>query len=1131
MLKFQTYKFMNLSNLMLRDSRKKLSRLLCITALSACSVFAYAQQQPVHLTGNNLPLKSVFKQLEKQTELSIDYKSQDIDDSRIIKQMPKASTIQQAMEQLLNGTDCIAIFSNGHIIIKKKDTQEKNKPTKKVKGTILDAAGIPVIGANIMVKGTAQGTITDLNGQFSLDVPAGTTLQISYIGMANQEVKVGNQTNLSITMKEDSEMLDELVVVGFGTQKKVNLTGAVTAVAGDDLTKRPVLNAENMLQGQVPGLSVIQKSGQPGSDNTSFRIRGQGTYSDAGSDPLVLVNGVPGSLSSLDPSIIESVSVLKDASSASIYGSRAANGVILVTTKKGADGKKFSATYSGNFSVYSPTKMLDMVTNSAEYMELYNIAKTNSQLGGLYDETEIGKYRNSNGSLEFPSFDWVDYMFNPAFVQNHNLSLCGSSEKTDYNITLNLADQPGTMRGFNYNKYNFSLNLNSQLTKWLQVGTYISANYSEREEPRNGIVDAFLCTLAQAPTAMPWLPDDGSGIKKYTLAAYPEIESGNKNMLAMIDYDIMARHKTYDMNGQIFFNLTPFKGFTWHTKMAGRLSDDKLHDWSGEKVPLYNYHSKEFSRNMDLGGGFIPGLQVEDDQNLYLNFYTYMEYVFQLKEDHNFKLMLGYNQEKNERNVIWAKRRDYQFVLPELDAGSNENMENSGYKEEWAIRSGFFRLNYDYKGKYMVEVNTRLDGTSRIASESRWGWFPSFSLGYRLTEEDFIKNLNWNWLSNLKIRGSWGQLRNQNIGLYPYQAIVDLTDSYPFDNATLTQGVAQKKYINRDLKWETTTITDVGLEISLFNRLNLTVDWYKKQTTDILRTAQLSNFVGLEAPYVNDGEMQNTGIEIAVNWNDYVKSGAMEGLQYNLGFYIDRYRNELTHFGADEIKSFSILREGIPYNSYYMLEAIGIFADQAEIDAAPKQFSDNTRPGDIRYRDVDNNGIIDYNDRVVMGGRFPKFEYSFNAGLSWKGFDLSLMFQGVEGKYTYVGASAGVVPFASYCGIPKDYLDGMWTEDNPENAINPRLYYDMGGTRNTRASSYYLRNASYLRLKNLMLGYTFPSEWTKKFAVNRLKVFFSGDNLLTFTPYKGLDPENDRDGSFLAYPQNRILSLGVNVEF
>ena len=553
MLKFQTYKFMNLSNLMLRDSRKKLSRLLCITALSACSVFAYAQQQPVHLTGNNLPLKSVFKQLEKQTELSIDYKSQDIDDSRIIKQMPKASTIQQAMEQLLNGTDCIAIFSNGHIIIKKKDTQEKNKPTKKVKGTILDAAGIPVIGANIMVKGTAQGTITDLNGQFSLDVPAGTTLQISYIGMANQEVKVGNQTNLSITMKENSEMLDELVVVGFGTQKKVNLTGAVTAVAGDDLTKRPVLNAENMLQGQVPGLSVIQKSGQPGSDNTSFRIRGQGTYSDAGSDPLVLVNGVPGSLSSLDPSIIESVSVLKDASSASIYGSRAANGVILVTTKKGADGKKFSATYSGNFSVYSPTKMLDMVTNSAEYMELYNIAKTNSQLGGLYDETEIGKYRNSNGSLEFPSFDWVDYMFNPAFVQNHNLSLCGSSEKTDYNITLNLADQPGTMRGFNYNKYNFSLNLNSQLTKWLQVGTYISANYSEREEPRNGIVDAFLCTLAQAPTAMPWLPDDGSGIKKYTLAAYPEIESGNKNMLAMIDYDIMARHKTYDMNGQIFF--------------------------------------------------------------------------------------------------------------------------------------------------------------------------------------------------------------------------------------------------------------------------------------------------------------------------------------------------------------------------------------------------------------------------------------------------------------------------------------------------------------------------------------------------------------------------------------------------
>ena len=1118
----------------------RLSALCLLLGLEASfATETYSQKTLFTLSVENQSVKEVFDYIEQNSEFIIFYLDKTVDLNRKVSIQLKDQQVESILNQLFENTDNTYTIKDRQIIISKRkevmpevpESKEVTQQKKVVTGTVVDALG-PVAGANIIVKGTANGTMTDMDGKFSLEVPEDATLEISYIGYVTQQIKVGSQTTLNITLKEDNQALDEVVVVGFGTQKKVNLTGAVSAVSGDDLTKRPVLNAENMLQGQIPGLSVVQKSGQPGSDNTSFRIRGQGTYSDAGSDPLVLVNGVPGSLSSLDPSIIESVSVLKDASSASIYGSRAANGVILITTKKGADGKKFSATYSGNFSIYTPTKMLDMVTNSAQYMELFNIAKTNSQIGGLYDEAEIDKYRNSNGSMEYPNFDWVDYMFNPAFVQNHNLSLSGSTEKTDYNIALNVADQPGTMRGFDYNKYNFTLNLNSQITKWLQIGTYISANYSEREEPRNGTDDALLCILSQPPTAMPYFIDSESGAKRYALVAYPEIESGNKNMLAMIDYDLMSRHKSYDMNGQVYLNLTPIKGFTWHLKMAGRLYDDKLHDWSGVKVPLYGYHSKEFLRDMDLGGGFIPGLQVQDDQTLYTNFYTYMEYVFKLKENHNFKLMLGYNQEKNERDVIWAKRRNYQFSLPELDAGSNEDMENSGYKEEWAIQSGFFRLNYDYMGKYLVEVNTRLDGTSRIASENRWGWFPSFSLGYRITEEEFVKNQNWAWLSNLKLRASWGQLGNQNIGLYPYQAVVDLTDNYSFDNSTLTQGVAQKKYINRNLKWETTTMTDVGVDISLFNKLNLTFDWYKKQTTDILRTAQLSNFVGLDAPYVNDGEMKNTGIELSVNWNDYIKDGKMKGLQYNVGFYIDRYRNELTHFGADEINSYSILREGIPYNSYYMLEAIGIFADQAEIDAAPKQFNDDTRPGDIRYRDTDNNGVINYDDRIVMNGRFPKFEYSFNAGVHYKGFDLSVMFQGVAGKYIYVGASPGVVPFGTNgVGIPQNYIDGMWTEENPYNATNPRLYYDMGGTRNTRANSFYLRNASYLRLKNLVFGYTFPSEWTRKFAINRLKLFFSGDNLLTFTPYEGLDPENDRDGSFLAYPQNKVLSFGVNVEF
>lgn len=492
MLKFQTYKFMNLSNLMLRDSRKKLSRLLCITALSACSVFAYAQQQPIHLTGNNLPLKSVFKQLEKQTELSIDYKSQDIDDSRIIKQMPKASTIQQAMEQLLNGTDCIAIFSNGHIIIKKKDTQEKNKPTKKVKGTILDAAGIPVIGANIMVKGTAQGTITDLNGQFSLDVPAGTTLQISYIGMANQEVKVGNQTNLSITMKEDSEMLDELVVVGFGTQKKVNLTGAVGTVDSKALENRPVMTATQALQGAVPGLQITQNSGNM-EDRASISIRGIATIGEGSSgSPLILIDGMEGDINAINPQDIENISVLKDAASSSIYGSRAPFGVILVTTKKGKTGKPV-LNYNNSFRWNSPL-LLPKSPDSYTFALFMNDGNTNGGLTPFFSAEHLQRIKDyQNGIIKesiIPNpdnptkwgdgyvygndnVDWFDAIFrSQAFSQEHNLSLNGGTESTRYYVSANYLDQDGFME-FNqdtYKRFASTVKLDIDITKWLKFG-------------------------------------------------------------------------------------------------------------------------------------------------------------------------------------------------------------------------------------------------------------------------------------------------------------------------------------------------------------------------------------------------------------------------------------------------------------------------------------------------------------------------------------------------------------------------------------------------------------------------------------------------------------------------------------
>ena len=1004
----------------------------------------------------------------------------------------------------------------------------------KVSGVVTDEAGEPLIGVSVLVKGTTLGNITDLNGRFSLDVPEGSILEISYIGYKTQSIKAQREP-MNIVLKEDAQKLDEVVVVGFGTQKKVNLTGSVSAVTGDDISKRPVANAAILLQGQIPGLRVNQGLGQPGGEGTSFRIRGQGTFSSAGSDPLILINGVPGSMTNLDPSVIESVSVLKDAASAAIYGARAANGVILVTTKQGAVGDKVHISYHGNVGLHTPTKLYDRVTNSVEYMELANLAWKNSGTGKQYTQDQINLYRNNVGDPQYPNFDWQDYMFRTAVVQTHNLSMAGSTEKTTYNVALNFVDQPGTMRGFKYRKYNATIDLTARITNFIKVGTYANLMYGETEQPRQGQNDAFLSTLSQAPTYMPWLPDDGTGIRRWTSSAY-SFESHNKNMPAIIGDNAMKRDNNFDINAQLWLEINLAKGLTWYTKGAARLQSNKSKDWRGSTTYTYDYHTGERSSELDKGG---LGLSVGDGRRFYTNLYSYLKYDLSLVDNaHNFSLMVGYNQESEKYETLNAYRKDFAFDLPVLNAGGTADWSNSGGEEEWAIQSLFGRFNYDFKERYLFEANMRYDGTSRISDENRWGVFPSFSVAWRATEEEFIKNLNLNWLNNFKLRGSWGQLGNQNIGLYPYQAMISGVDDYPFTKTSdgVIIGYQQTAYANRNIKWETTTITDIGFDLQVFDGLSVTFDWYKKTTDDILRSSQVSSLLGLSAPTVNNGSVENKGIEVALNYANMVKGGTFRGFRYNAGVYFDRSRNKLTEFGAEEIGSYSIKREGLPYDEYYMLECIGVFADQAEINASPKQFNDNTQPGDLKYKDISGpdgkpDGVIDNYDRRTFSGRFPGFEYGINASATWKGFDLSLIGQGVADKKYYT-TDWGVQPFMQGSSPNKDYIKHMWTEENPYGAKHPKLYWqDMGGGKNTRPNSYYLKDASFFRLKNVTLGYTLPRVWTEKANISKVRIYFSGDNLLTLTPYKGLDPERNGDGRDAIYPQNRIYSFGLNVEF
>ncbi|WP_225444112.1 SusC/RagA family TonB-linked outer membrane protein [Echinicola arenosa] len=1119
-----------------KEGRKLMLFMFFVTFLGSSFQFALARSDnwqrkdldqvflSIHVKDKSV--YSIFDEIEEKTGYGFSYERTELGELTPQSLDYNNGTLLSVLEELsLKAKLKFKSINNTIHVSKQKDSSERIEIVvdKTVSGIVISAVDNQAIpGATVSIKGTSRGTATDIDGKFTIDVPDNdAVLVISFVGYKDQEIVVGNRTTLSVTLEEDLQGLDEVVVVGYGTQKKVNVTGAVADVDGEVLAKRPVTNAASMLQGRMPGVRVVQNSGQPGDEGLGIQIRGQGTFSGAGSNPLVLIDGVEGSLSDINPNDIENVSVLKDAASASIYGSRAANGVILVTTKKGSKGG-LKIDYHGNVGIYTPSRMPDFITNSAEYMELWNEAKTNSGISsGQYTQEQIDLYRNATDRQQYPNTDWLDIIFNPAATQNHYLSFNGGENLTTYNVSLGYVNQEGVMKGFNYERYNFRINLSSGLNEKIRFGTNLSLQRGERENPRQGAVDTFLSTLSQAPTYGPVLPD-GSG--RYTYKAF-DFESNNKNPVAIVENGVLNRLVDHSINAQAWteFELAP--GLRWYTKGAIIADFNKSKDWRPE-VPLYNYLTGDFMTDLDVGG---RGLNVNSNENIYANLFSYLAYEKSISDVHHFNFQAGYSQEYNKYEFLIGYRERFSSnLLQELNAGSPAVQNASGSSEEWAIQSFFGRLGYNFDERYLIEANLRYDGTSRLNPDNRWGVFPSVSAGWRVSEESFIADGNVNWLNDLKFRASYGELGNQNIGIYPYQDILVFTGAYPYDNSDLATGVAQTRLSNPAIKWETTKITDIGMDLMVFDGLNVTVDWYRKTTSDILRSSQLTGVVGLSPPTINDGVMQNTGLEVNFNYRNFIKGGSLEGLNYEVGFFIDRFRNELVEFGAEEISGYQIYREGLPWGSFYMLEMEGIFQTDEEVNNAPKQFNDNTVPGDIRYKDQNNDGVIDNDDRVVLGNPFPKFEYSFNFNASWKGFDLSAFFQGVHDRDIYVN-NWGTIPFIQGAPPTVEWRD-RWTPENPSTTM-PRMYWGWNDSgKISRTSSYYLEDASYLRLKNLVLGYSFSEAVLERLNINKLRVYFSGDNLATFTQYPGLDPERGGNGNFVNYPQNRIYSFGLQVQ-
>jgi TonB-linked SusC/RagA family outer membrane protein len=1011
-------------------------------------------------------------------------------------------------------------------------TPRAQAQTTPVKGTVRNEKGEIVPGATITIKGRPTNAVTDQDGNFTIQAPPGAILSISAVGYAPFEQKLNGRTTLDVVLQLKAAELSDVVVVGYGTQKKADLTGAVVAVTGSEMNKRIATDPTQLLQGKLPGLSLTQGSGEAGNEGLTLRVRGLGTNSSAGSSPLIIVDGLPGSLSALDPQNIESVTLLKDAASAAIYGTRAANGVILVTTKTGSSGR-LQLSYDYNIGVTRPSALPDnLIYNSAQYMTLWDTAAAHSGYPNKFTQAQIDLYSNPGRDKHlYPDYNWLNALMRTVVVQNHHLGITGGRNGTTYNIGLGYVDQPDIMLGFSYKKYNLQINLTSKINDFVTFGGSLTMNYSKRLYASRGSQDMFLSDLSQSPMYGPKLPD-GSG--RYVNSVFPSVQTPNKNPIAIAE-NALVNNNEYYIQSSLYLNVRLLKGLDWRTSGGFNFDYNKIYDFK-PVINQYNWFAGPNDapeRTLDVNG---QGEIVTDTTTIYPVGYTQLTYN-KTVGDHSLKVLGGTQVEYNKGQILVGTRNTpfASNLAQELNAGPAGSQVANSTSSEWSLRSFYGRLNYDYKEKYLLEANARYDASSRFPPGNRWGLFPSVSAGWVLTKEKFLDDVSW--LTNLKLRGSWGRLGNQNISNYPYQYTYTSTNSYngntqyaySFSGNTLNTGLAQNGLKNPGIKWETTRVLDLGADITLLNKLSLSVDWYNKLTYDILYQPNIPGYIGLTPATVNNGKMRNTGVEATVQYSDNIGQ-----VRYSVGGNIQANKNTLVKFGAPQITSNNTINiEGQPFGSFYMLQWVGIYQSAEDVQKSPNQMS-NPQPGYMKFKDVDGNDSVNANDRVIVPGVFPKFEYSFNASASWKNFDLVVFLYGSYGQKQYA-SGWGIQPFNQGSPPTKDWLNA-WTPQNHSTTM-PLIYITGQGNASNNigtASTYYLKDASFLRIKNVQFGYTFPTAIVKHLAMSSLRIYFAGDNLLTFTKFPGLDPERalgNGNVRFVVHPQNQVFSFGVKAVF
>ncbi len=1090
----------------------RLTFFLVLVSTMFVSAGAYSQNTKLSLRYKDIPVGDLLELIEEQTEFRFAFSKSSLNQDEKVSINVKDEKLDKVLSIILDPNQLSYKIIDRYVVISDKGVPGENKaPQAKltVSGKVAEPSGLPLPGVTVVVKGIAQGTVTNADGNYTLaNVPDGATLQFSFVGMKMQEIVVDGKILINVIMEEDAIGIDEVVAIGYGVQKKVSTTSPVSQLKGEELTKRPVDNAQQLLQGLASGVTILDQGGYPGRATATIRVRGLTSLDE--NDPLIIVDGVEQRLEDINPNDIESISILKDAASTAIYGSRAANGVVLVTTKRGNKEGGINITYSGYVGLRKSNNNPEHM-EVGDYLRLQNIAYTNAGRDPLYTDEEINTWISTDDRVNYPLPNtWFKnkYLVKTGIQNDQNISLTGGNEKVQGRASARWQSNEGIISSVSNEIRDIKTNLDFTPNKKLKLSTDLNYRQNDSKAP---VYNIFQYMLHACQWIVPKYPDGTYGLSK-------------QNCSPLVFNDLSGRDKlNKDMligNFKLEYSIIPGLKLTGQYSIRANYNRQKIFY---NAYTIYDYEDNtKVLKSVDKNSLYEIRNNVKESTLTSLANYNYT------KEKYDFKLLVGYSEISNKQNYLKGYREDfYSNELQSISMGSDDNKDITGYDYEWGLKSFLGRANYIFDNRYIFEFNARWDGSSRFTKSNRYAFFPSVSGAWRVTQEKFWNHDN-DFVNELKIRASWGRSGNQAIPLYEfYPALTSV--SYTF-NDELAQGYIESDMANTELTWEVTTQTDIGFDSQFLNqKLTLSFDWYKKITDGILLDIPIPGVVGLDAPQQNAGVVENKGIEFQLGLrNKHTK------LRYeifgNLGYNSNKIKNLAgtgPYISGSTTTAMYIREEGHSIDTHWGYKMEGLFQTEEEIENYPTLYSD-TKPGDTKYINVVDDGEINSEDMTHLGNSFPSYNYGLTANMVYKGFEFYMNWQGAADFSERIhGALAEMGNQEGFC--PDIYANDYWTEDN-KNARFPRpVKYDL---RNMQPSNLLIFDASYLRLKMLQVGYNLPEKLIKKTCIKKAKFTLTGTDLMTFSKLNEwhLDPEaHSSRGNY--YPQTSVYSLGFIFQF